>query len=270
MKRLNEIYSGLTASLLTGLLVVSCGGPAREELTVEGVMKPAGSTVARVDVFDGRAAPGAAADVRGLLADAGYPVGDVRPARDAAGRIDYSYDETVVRYGPAGVEEAEAIAALLGDARTEPALGLSDTVEVFVGGFTEDPAGAPEDGFYISLSDKILYHYDDGERVAAYPCAVGKPETPTPAGTFATGAKSVNPTWYWEGKAIPPGPENGLGTRFISIANDTYPKGYGIHGTNEPDSIGTASSHGCIRMYNKDVEALYPMVAAGETVVIVE
>lgn len=269
MKRLTQkpLFS---VAVLMAAFFASCGSPENEELTVEGLMKPAGAEVSRVDVFDGCGAPAAAAEVVEELKAAGYLVGEVLPARDAAGWIDYSYDATVVRYGPAGVDDAEKIAKALGGAKTEPGSGLTDTIEVFVGGRAEDPPGAPDDGFYIDLSEKVLYYYDGGELAAVYPCAPGKPETPTPTGTFTTGAKSVDPTWYWEGKAIPPGPENGLGTRFISIANTEYPKGYGIHGTNEPDSIGTAPSHGCIRMYNEDVEALYPMVDAGETVVIVE
>jgi lipoprotein-anchoring transpeptidase ErfK/SrfK len=256
--------------LSSGVLFASCGEPDSEELTVEGVMKPAGVVVSVVEIFDACGAPDAATEVAGELAAAGYAVGEVNPARNAAGWIDYSYDENVVRYGPAGAEDAEKIAGLLGGARTEPGAGLTDTIEVFVGGRTVDPPGAPDDGFFINLGEKVLYYYEDGERVAAYPCAPGKSETPTPSGTFTTGAKSVDPTWYWEGKAIPPGPENGLGTRFISFANAKYPTGYGVHGTNEPESIGTAASHGCVRMYNEDVEALYPMVDAGETVVVVE
>ncbi|UCE27170.1 MAG: L,D-transpeptidase family protein [Candidatus Coatesbacteria bacterium] len=259
-----------TITAFSAVFLTSCGSPESEELTVEGVMKPAGGEVARVDVFDGCGAPAAAAEVVEELKAAGYAVGEVLPARDAAGWIDYSYDATVVRYGPAGAEDAENVAGILGDATTEPGSGLTDTLEIFVSGRAEDPTGAPDDGFYIDLSEKVLYYFDDGVRAAVYPCAPGKPETPTPTGTFSTGGKSVDPTWYWEGKAIPPGPENGLGTRFIAIANDSYPRGYGIHGTNEPESIGTAASHGCIRMYNEDVEALYPMVDAGETVVIVE
>jgi lipoprotein-anchoring transpeptidase ErfK/SrfK len=256
--------------VLTAAFLTSCGSPESEELTVDGVMKPAGAEVTRVDVFDGCGAPAAAAEVAEELEAAGYVVGDVLPARDAAGWIDYSYGATAVRYGPAGAEDAGRIAGMLGDAKTEPGSGLTDTIEIFVGGRAENPPGAPEDGFYIDLSEKVLYYYDGGELAGVYPCAPGKAETPTPTGTFTTGAKSVDPTWYWEGEAIPPGPENGLGTRFISMANSEYPNGYGIHGTNEPDSIGTAASHGCVRMYNEDVEALYPMVDAGETVVIVE
>jgi lipoprotein-anchoring transpeptidase ErfK/SrfK len=269
MAELNVKGHLLIAVLLT-VFLVSCGEPEGDELTVEGVMKPAGVVVSRVDVFDGCGAPDAAAEVAGELAAEGYVVGDVVPARDAAGWIDYSYGETVVRYGPAGADDARNIADFLGGAKTEPGAGLTDTIEIFVGGRPEDRPGAPDEGFYISLSDNILYYYDGGEMVGAYPCAVGKPETPTPAGTFTTGAKSVDPTWYWEGRAIPPGPENGLGTRFISFANAQYPNAYGIHGTNEPDSIGTAASHGCVRMYNDDVEALFPMVDAGETVVVAE
>jgi lipoprotein-anchoring transpeptidase ErfK/SrfK len=105
--------------------------------------------------------------------------------------------------------------------------------------------------------------YKDGELVAEYPCCTGK-DGDTPEGVYEINSKVVDPTWYWEGKAIPPGPDNGLGTRFMGINKPSY----GIHGTNEPDSIGYSLSHGCVRMRNEDVEKLYELVDIGTAVVI--
>jgi lipoprotein-anchoring transpeptidase ErfK/SrfK len=57
----------------------------------------------------------------------------------------------------------------------------------------------------------------------------------------------MNPTYSHDGKVVGPGPANPVGTRWMSIGY----KGYGIHGTNHPESIGHAASHGCIRMRNR-------------------
>ena len=77
----------------------------------------------------------------------------------------------------------------------------------------------------------------------------------TPVGSFKVNDKIVNPVWWRpDGKAIPYGnPENLLGTRWISLNI----RSYGIHGTWEPESIGSQSSAGCIRMLNDEVEELF-------------
>jgi len=62
-----------------------------------------------------------------------------------------------------------------------------------------------------------------------------------------------------------PGPHNPVGTRWMGLSK----AGYGIHGTNEPMSIGKAASHGCIRMAKADLEELYPLVSEGDTVELV-
>jgi lipoprotein-anchoring transpeptidase ErfK/SrfK len=74
----------------------------------------------------------------------------------------------------------------------------------------------------------------------------------------------VNPAYYHPGTVIAPGNDNPVGTRWIGLNK----KGYGIHGTNEPWSIGKAASHGCIRLRNRDVEQLFTMLRVGDTVEI--
>jgi lipoprotein-anchoring transpeptidase ErfK/SrfK len=74
-----------------------------------------------------------------------------------------------------------------------------------------------------------------------------------------------DPTWYGKGKVVPPGKNNPVGTRWIGLSR----KGYGIHGTNSPSSIGRNVSHGCIRMRNRDVEQLFEMVSIGDSVELV-
>ncbi len=114
----------------------------------------------------------------------------------------------------------------------------------------------------ISIPDKKLVLLEDGEVKQIYPIAVGKASTPSPVGTFHIANRVVNPTWFGPKGAVPPGKANPLGTRWMGIGY----KGYGIHGTNAPKSIGKAASHGCIRMQTKDAEALFKLVEVGDEV----
>jgi lipoprotein-anchoring transpeptidase ErfK/SrfK len=117
----------------------------------------------------------------------------------------------------------------------------------------------------VSLEDRKLALIENGQVVKIYPVAVGKPSTPSPEGTFTIERRVENPTYHHDGKTIPPGPRNPVGTRWMGLSI----QGYGIHGTNEPNSIGKAASHGCIRMAKADLEELYPQVAVGDTVQLV-
>ena len=114
----------------------------------------------------------------------------------------------------------------------------------------------------ISIPDRKLLLLEDGELKKIYPIAVGKPKTPSPVGSFQIANRVVNPTWYGPQGPVRPGKANPLGTRWMGIGY----KGYGIHGTNAPSSIGKAASHGCIRMRTKDAEELFQQVAVGDEV----
>jgi len=117
----------------------------------------------------------------------------------------------------------------------------------------------------VSLEDRKLALVENGQVVKVYPVAVGKPSTPSPVGTFTTERRAANPTYHHDDKTIPPGPNNPVGTRWMGLSI----KGYGIHGTNEPKSIGKAASHGCIRMAKANLEELYPLVQVGDTVELI-
>src|SRR6266852_6851049 len=118
----------------------------------------------------------------------------------------------------------------------------------------------------ISIPDRKIALLEDGRVERVYGIAVGKKSTPSPNGNFHIASRVVKPTWYRPGKAVGPGPANPLGTRWMGLSY----KGYGIHGTNRPQSIGKAASHGCIRMRNKDVEELFQLVEVGDPVELVE
>jgi lipoprotein-anchoring transpeptidase ErfK/SrfK len=107
---------------------------------------------------------------------------------------------------------------------------------------------------------------------ASYPIAVGRAGLETPAGIYHVQERQVNPSWHvpnasWAGslagQVIPPGPNDPIVARWLGLGG-----GVGIHGTNEPFSIGSRASHGCIRMLVSDVIALYPRVPLGTTVYI--
>ncbi|MGA2130693.1 MAG: L,D-transpeptidase [Bryobacteraceae bacterium] len=117
----------------------------------------------------------------------------------------------------------------------------------------------------VSIPDRKLALVEDGRVVKVYPVAVGAAATPSPLGDFTVIDRVMHPTWYGPHKVAPPGKRNPLGPRWIGLSR----KGYGIHGTSNPRSIGHAASHGCIRMNNSDVEELFGLVAVGDAVELV-
>jgi len=126
-------------------------------------------------------------------------------------------------------------------------------------------AAAPVRTIVVSLQDRKLALVEDGRAVRVYPVAVGKPSTPSPVGTFTIERRVVNPTYYHGGRVIPPGPRNPVGNRWMGLSI----RGYGIHGTDVPSSIGKAVSHGCIRMSRGDLEQLFALVSVGDKVELI-
>src|ERR1700722_5872852 len=127
------------------------------------------------------------------------------------------------------------------------------------------PPAATKRVIVVSLEDRKLALVEDGQVKKVYTVAVGKPSTPSPVGTFTIERRVANPTYHHDGKTVLPGPRNPVGTRWMGLSKH----GYGIHGTNEPKSIGKAASHGCIRMSKADLEEFYALVAVGDTVELV-
>lgn len=122
----------------------------------------------------------------------------------------------------------------------------------------------------VDKSDFTLTLLLDGHYLKQYPIGLGKNDK-TPEGKFIVEVKMKEPTWFspLDGKVYAYGsPQNLLGTRWMGFQNQPGLSGYGIHGTAEPDSIGTESSNGCIRMLSQDVEELYDYVTPGAEVII--
>jgi lipoprotein-anchoring transpeptidase ErfK/SrfK len=125
----------------------------------------------------------------------------------------------------------------------------------------------------VTRAANRLQLYDDGKLFRTFAVATGQSIYPTPRGTWHIVVKQRDPWWYpptydaWAKglKPVPPGPDNPLGTRWMGL----NAPGVGIHGTDEPASIGYSESHGCIRMQVPDAEWLFDHVDVGTTVYVV-
>ncbi len=109
----------------------------------------------------------------------------------------------------------------------------------------------------------------EGKRYRQYPIAVGKAAWPTPQGKFQVLKKIENPIFqsFRTGTLTVAGKANPLGQYYVQYHEGNVGE-FGIHGTDEEDSIGKSVSHGCIRMHNKDIAELYQLVDIGTSVSI--
>ena len=144
----------------------------------------------------------------------------------------------------------------------------------------------PREGIVVNLPEHRLYYYPvaragEPRVVITYPVSVGKMDWHTPIGLTKVVAKIKDPPWYppesvraehaQRGdplpKVIPAGPDNPLGQFAMRLG---IPGGaYLIHGTNKPAGVGMQVTHGCMRLYPEDIEALFKMVAVDTPVRIV-
>ncbi len=143
---------------------------------------------------------------------------------------------------------------------------------------------APRKGIVLNIAARRLFYFlpaegDGAQTVIAHPVGIGREGWETPTGTAKVVDKARDPVWYppWSVQqeharagnplpsVVPPGPDNPLGHRVLQLDMP----GYLIHGTNQPYGVGMRVSHGCVRLYPEDIEALYEMVDRGTPVTIV-
>src|SRR5262250_2494849 len=147
---------------------------------------------------------------------------------------------------------------------------LTSTSAALQTGFPASASKAPELApatvrwVLVSLPDRRLALFENGKVVRTYPVAIGKASTPSPVGAFKIVNRVTNPAYYHKGQVIAAGKSNPVGSRWMGLSA----KGYGIHGTNQPSSIGQAASTGCIRMSKRDLEELFELVTVGDAVEI--
>jgi lipoprotein-anchoring transpeptidase ErfK/SrfK len=132
------------------------------------------------------------------------------------------------------------------------------------------PKPQPQTRLVIRLGARRVYVYEDDRVKTSFPVAVGRRGWETPTGNYRVLQMIQNPAWQnpFTGEVIPPGRENPLGTRWIGFWTDgnNY---IGFHGTPNEETIGTSASHGCVRMFDRDVQKLFEMVAIGTPVSVV-
>ncbi|WP_376959850.1 L,D-transpeptidase [Azospirillum sp. A26] len=127
----------------------------------------------------------------------------------------------------------------------------------------------------ISLADRRLYLTDPDGGTRSFPVAIGRPGVPIPVGGSSIQRKRRDPTWRPTAnqrrdnptlpRAVPPGPNNPLGRFALDLG---WPA-IAIHGTNDPDSIGTRASGGCFRMLPADIETVFAAAEVGMPVRVV-
>ena len=150
---------------------------------------------------------------------------------------------------------------------------------------------APHRGIIVNVAELRLYYFPadskpppegapaGAQRVITHPISIGRLDWSTPLGVTSITGKVSNPSWYPPQsireehaarndllpRIVPPGPDNPLGKHAMRLALGSYL----IHGTNKPSGVGMRVTHGCIRMFPEDIEALYKTVPVGTSVNIV-
>jgi L,D-transpeptidase ErfK/SrfK len=128
---------------------------------------------------------------------------------------------------------------------------------------------APHRGLVVNVPEMQLYDYTVGEVPEVFAIAIGDEMDPSLVGEFRVGRKRARPVWHVPASIraekpelpalVPPGPDNPLGEHWMTIGRTSY----GIHGTNNPWSIGREATHGCIRLYEDEVARLFARTREG-------
>lgn len=250
----------------------------------------------RIFARAGVSGPGRAVNARGLsgmltYAEGYEKAGDLLKARDAyqsalekyptsrdAVKIQESLDSLNIKilFSPIITPDSFRYEVKKGDSLSRIAASYNTTVELLTeSNRLKTNRISPGDkikvnkakfGIFVDKAQNTLTLKSNGEIMKIYKVATGRNNC-TPTGTFDIVTRIVDPPWYVNNKVIPArSPENILGSRWLGISK----KGYGIHGTTEPESIGTQSTSGCVRMLNADVEELFKIVPVGTEVVIAD
>jgi len=153
---------------------------------------------------------------------------------------------------------------------------LEEQPDAQAGSPEENKGAAANVAIKIDTKTNMLEVHEGDKLVAAYPVTVGSAHLASPIGEWKVRRITKLPTFRWDKEMLqhgqrsgnfhllPPGPRNPVGVMWIALNK----KGIGIHGTNEPDSIGHAPSHGCIRLANWDVVRLATKIKPGDNVSI--
>lgn len=182
------------------------------------------------------------------------------------------FDLTAVKDLKPGSESTPAAANEMGDDANEPSEEKVPNESEGKGA----PAAAGDLTIRVDSATKMLSVYQGDRVVAAYPVSIGSEQTKSPMGDWKVRGVAKMPTFRYDEKVLnegerskdfkmlPPGPNSPVGVIWIALNK----KAIGVHGTDDPGSIGRASSHGCVRMANWDIVRLAPKVKNGMPVSI--
>jgi len=153
---------------------------------------------------------------------------------------------------------------------------VEDQPDAQTGNLGENKGTTANVAVTVDTKANTLQIHDGEKLIAAYPVTVGSVQTASPIGEWKVRRISKMPTFRYDKEMLqhgqrsvnfhllPPGPRNPVGVMWIALNK----KGIGIHGTNDPGSIGHAASHGCIRLANWDVVRLATKIKSGDNVSI--
>jgi len=132
-----------------------------------------------------------------------------------------------------------------------------------------------EEGLVVNIPEMRLFDYTVQNGPEVFAIAIGDEADPSILGEFKVGPKRENPAWHVPASIradkpelpadVPPGPDNPLGSRWLTIGRTSY----GIHGTNVRWSIGREATHGCLRLYEDDIRRLFDRVPEGTRLQII-
>lgn len=188
---------------------------------------------------------------------------DAQPAPTAAAALSPEQLLTPIQLGATGRGNSSALQALV--LPFIPDLPTLEDEHRFI----PEPNPAAVISLVIRLRDRKVYVYNRDEIQASFPIAIGRSGWETPTGEHEVLQMVEDPAWQnpFTGDVIPAGPDNPLGVRWIGFWTDGQ-NHIGFHGTPNESSVGQAASHGCIRMYNRDVVQLFELVEVGTPVTV--
>ncbi len=271
------IWSAAGVAVLLALgVVIKMSGVSRRGATAVSESAPAVSS----DKFEDLLKAAAALEAQGELVRARQAYKEIMGnsvSRSGIADVQKKYEDVNMRVIVSAIsvpDETEVYVVKPGDSLSAIASRYRTTVEFLKkqNGLTSDiirpdmrlRVWTGKFSVMVDKSQNLLLLQSNGEVVKTYPVSTGKNNI-TPVGAFKVINKLVEPDWTHEGKIIPYGnPQNILGTRWLGF---DLP-GYGIHGTSEPESIGTQATAGCVRMLNPDVEQLFDLLPRGTEVTI--
>lgn len=213
-----------------------------------------------------------ARDIYNLIFNNYQNLNDISGVQDAIGRLNVK-----LLFSPTVTERDILYKVEPGDTLSKIANKFGTTVDLIkLSNKLKDDTIHPGDRLKVSkarykvLIDKsqniLTVLFDDNTIFKVYRVSTGENNC-TPQGTFKIINKIKDPVWYTEGAIVPAeSPKNILGSRWLGLSI----KGYGIHGTIEPETVGKQATKGCIRMLNSDVEELFTILPIGTEVTIVE